>query len=129
MHNAESQRAGPQGLSLRSAFLATRHDYYELAIDRLMRLQLAEEACEVDRAGLDPQARRLVEHLVDANLQVPINAATLAARYGAMGGYAHLATLAKRVRARSCAMLTGIGVIQYARTWGTSSVMLLERSE
>jgi AraC-like DNA-binding protein len=51
-------------------------------IDRLMRLQLAEEACEMDRAGLDPQARRLVEHLVDANLQVPINAATLAARVG-----------------------------------------------
>ncbi len=27
------------------------------------------------------------------------------------------------------AMLTGIGVLQYARNWGTSSVMLLERSE
>ncbi len=36
---------------------------------------------------------------------------------------------ARQVRNASNAMLTGIGVIQYARTWGTSSVMLLERSE
>jgi acetyl-CoA acetyltransferase len=35
----------------------------------------------------------------------------------------------RQVRDAGNAMLTGIGVIQYARTWGTSSVMLLERSE
>lgn len=36
---------------------------------------------------------------------------------------------ARQVRDASNAMLTGIGVIQYARTWGTSSVMLLERGQ
>lgn len=36
---------------------------------------------------------------------------------------------ARQVRRHGNAMLTGIGVIQYARTWGTSSVMLLERSQ
>jgi acetyl-CoA acetyltransferase len=36
---------------------------------------------------------------------------------------------ARQVRDAGNAMLTGIGVIQYARTWGTSSVMLLERSQ
>ncbi|HTH80781.1 MAG TPA: thiolase family protein [Ramlibacter sp.] len=36
---------------------------------------------------------------------------------------------ARQVRDASNAMLTGIGVIQYARNWGTSSVMLLERSQ
>ena len=35
----------------------------------------------------------------------------------------------RQVRDASNAMLTGIGVLQYARNWGTSSVMLLERSE
>jgi len=36
---------------------------------------------------------------------------------------------ARQVRDAGNAMLTGIGVLQYARNWGTSSVMLLERSE
>lgn len=36
---------------------------------------------------------------------------------------------ARQVRDAGNAMVTGIGVIQYARTWGTSSVMLLERSQ
>ena len=36
---------------------------------------------------------------------------------------------ARQVRDASNAMLSGIGVIQYARTWGTSTVMLLERSQ
>jgi acetyl-CoA acetyltransferase len=36
---------------------------------------------------------------------------------------------ARQVRDASNAMLSGIGVIQYARNWGTSSVMLLERSQ
>jgi acetyl-CoA acetyltransferase len=35
----------------------------------------------------------------------------------------------RQVRDAGNAMLTGIGVLQYARNWGTSSVMLLERSE
>ena len=35
----------------------------------------------------------------------------------------------RQVRDASNAMLSGIGVLQYARNWGTSSVMLLERSE
>ena len=35
----------------------------------------------------------------------------------------------RQVREASNAMLSGIGVLQYARNWGTSSVMLLERSE
>jgi len=34
---------------------------------------------------------------------------------------------ARQVRRHGNAMLTGIGVIPYARNWGTSSVMLLER--
>ncbi|WP_076999801.1 thiolase family protein [Variovorax sp. KK3] len=36
---------------------------------------------------------------------------------------------ARQVRDAGSAMLSGIGVIQYARTWGTSTVMLLERSQ
>jgi acetyl-CoA acetyltransferase len=36
---------------------------------------------------------------------------------------------ARQVRDHSNAMLSGIGVIQYARNWGTSSVMLLERGQ
>lgn len=36
---------------------------------------------------------------------------------------------ARQVRDAGNAMLSGIGVIQYARTWGTSTVMLLERSQ
>jgi len=35
----------------------------------------------------------------------------------------------RQVRRHANAMLSGIGVIQYARNWGTSSVMLLERSQ
>ena len=35
----------------------------------------------------------------------------------------------RQVKNHQNAMLTGIGVIQYARTWGTSSVMLLERGQ
>jgi acetyl-CoA acetyltransferase len=35
----------------------------------------------------------------------------------------------RQVKDHQNAMLTGIGVIQYARTWGTSSVMLLERGQ
>ncbi|VTU36534.1 thiolase [Variovorax sp. PBS-H4] len=35
----------------------------------------------------------------------------------------------RQVKDHGNAMLTGIGVIQYARTWGTSSVMLLERGQ
>jgi acetyl-CoA acetyltransferase len=34
---------------------------------------------------------------------------------------------ARQVKRHANAMLSGIGVIQYARNWGTSSVMLLER--
>jgi len=36
---------------------------------------------------------------------------------------------ARQVRRHGNAMLTGIGVIPYARNWGTSAVMLLERSQ
>jgi acetyl-CoA acetyltransferase len=36
---------------------------------------------------------------------------------------------ARQVKNHQNAMLTGIGVIQYARNWGTSSVMLLERGQ
>lgn len=35
----------------------------------------------------------------------------------------------RQVRRHTNAMLSGIGVIQYARNWGTSSVMLLERGQ
>lgn len=35
----------------------------------------------------------------------------------------------RQVKDHANAMLTGIGVIQYARNWGTSSVMLLERGQ
>jgi acetyl-CoA acetyltransferase len=35
----------------------------------------------------------------------------------------------RQVKKHDNAMLSGIGVIQYARNWGTSSVMLLERGQ
>ena len=53
-----------------------------MLVDRVLCLQLALEARDPDRVGLEHEACRLVESLVDANLQEPPNAATLAARVG-----------------------------------------------
>ena len=51
-------------------------------VDRVVRRQLAAEARLPGRAGLHPEARRLVEALIDAALQEPPSAAALAAKTG-----------------------------------------------
>jgi len=51
-------------------------------VDRVVRLQLALEAREPDRVGLRPEARHLVEVLIEDSLQEPPSAAALAARVG-----------------------------------------------
>jgi AraC-like DNA-binding protein len=51
-------------------------------VDRIVGLQLAAEARHPDRIGLHPEARRLVEALVDASLQEPLTAAAMASKLG-----------------------------------------------
>ena len=51
-------------------------------VDRVVRLQLADEAQQRREPGLDPEARRLVQDLVDTHLQQPPTAAVLAAKLG-----------------------------------------------
>jgi AraC family transcriptional regulator len=51
-------------------------------VDRVLRLQFARDAGHPDSVGLHPEARRLVEALVDASLQEPPAAAALAATVG-----------------------------------------------
>lgn len=51
-------------------------------VDRVVRLQLAREAKDPDAVGLDPQARRLVEGLIDARLHEPLTSSTLASSLG-----------------------------------------------
>jgi AraC-like DNA-binding protein len=51
-------------------------------VDRVMRLQLARDGCHRGAAGLGAEARRLVEALIDADLQDPPSAADMAARVG-----------------------------------------------
>lgn len=51
-------------------------------VDRVVRLQLADVARCDDEPGLDPEARRLVQELVDASLQQPPTAASMAAKIG-----------------------------------------------
>lgn len=51
-------------------------------VERVVRLQLADEARHHGGLGLDQEARRLVEALVDANLQDPPSVAAMAARIG-----------------------------------------------
>src|SRR5262245_31938212 len=50
--------------------------------DRVVRMQLAAEARLPDRYGLLPEARRIVEVLIEASLQEPLAASALAARTG-----------------------------------------------
>jgi AraC family transcriptional regulator len=51
-------------------------------VDRIVRLQLSREARHPDSVGLKPEARRVVEELVDSSLQEPPSAAGLAAKVG-----------------------------------------------
>lgn len=51
-------------------------------VDRLIRLQVARDARHPDSVGLRPDARRLVQALIDANLEAPPSAAALAAKVG-----------------------------------------------
>jgi AraC family transcriptional regulator len=51
-------------------------------VERVVRMQLAADARLPERAGLRPEARRLVEALIDATLQEPLSAAALAAKAG-----------------------------------------------
>jgi AraC-like DNA-binding protein len=51
-------------------------------VDRIVRLQFARDARHPDSVGLKPEARQLVESLVDASLQEPPSAAVLAAKVG-----------------------------------------------
>lgn len=51
-------------------------------VDRVVRLQLADDARHPGALGLDEEARTLVQALVDANLQEPPSVAALAARVG-----------------------------------------------
>jgi AraC family transcriptional regulator len=51
-------------------------------VDRIVRLQLAHDAHHPDSVGLVPEARRLVEALIDDSLQEPPSAVALAAKVG-----------------------------------------------
>ena len=51
-------------------------------VDRILRLQFARDARHPDSVGLRPEARHVVEALVDASLQEPPTAAALAAKVG-----------------------------------------------
>ena len=51
-------------------------------VDRIVRLQLAHEARHPDSVGLEPEARCVVEALIDESLQEPPSTAALAARVG-----------------------------------------------
>jgi len=51
-------------------------------VERVVRMQLAADARRPDRVGLKPEARRLVEALIDATLLEPPSAAALAAKAG-----------------------------------------------
>jgi AraC-like DNA-binding protein len=51
-------------------------------VDRILRLQFARDARHPDSVGLKPEARRVVETIVDARLQDPPTAAALAAEVG-----------------------------------------------
>lgn len=53
-----------------------------MLVERIVRLQLAADACRPDSVGLEPEARRLVEALIDECLQEPLSAAALAHRVG-----------------------------------------------
>jgi AraC-like DNA-binding protein len=55
-------------------------------VDRVIRLQLADDARQADSPGLEPEARALVEALVDADLQDPPSVAALASRIGMTAG-------------------------------------------
>jgi AraC family transcriptional regulator len=71
-HHRDGEPLGPAHSSAVSRAIA----------DRIVRLQLAAEARLPERSGLRPEARRLVEALVDASLQEPPSAAALAAHAG-----------------------------------------------
>jgi len=51
-------------------------------VDRILRLQFAHDARHPDSVGLRPEARHVVEALVDASLQEPPTSAVLAAKVG-----------------------------------------------
>ena len=51
-------------------------------VDKIVRLQLAADARHPDRVGLRPEARRVVETLIDASLQEPPSIAAMAAKTG-----------------------------------------------
>ena len=51
-------------------------------VDRIVRLQLARDARQPDSLGLESEARRLVEGLIEGNLQEPPSTAALAAKLG-----------------------------------------------
>jgi len=51
-------------------------------VDRVMRLQWADDARHRASAGLDDEARRLVQALVDCNLQNPPSVAAMASKIG-----------------------------------------------
>lgn len=51
-------------------------------VDRVVRLQLGWDARHPDSVGLEPEARHVVETLIDASLQEPPSAAALASKVG-----------------------------------------------
>jgi AraC-like DNA-binding protein len=51
-------------------------------VDRIVRLQLARDARHPDSVGLRPEARRVVEALIDESLQEPPSTPALAAKVG-----------------------------------------------
>jgi AraC-like DNA-binding protein len=51
-------------------------------VDRIVRLQLAADARQPDSVGLEAEARRVVETLIDRTLQEPLSSAALAAKVG-----------------------------------------------
>lgn len=62
------------------------HDYSgavsRMLVDRVIRLQLGIDAREPDRVGLHDEARRLVQELIDRNLQEPLSTSALADKVG-----------------------------------------------
>jgi CHAT domain-containing protein/Tfp pilus assembly protein PilF len=62
----ESLRVDPQGLALRTAFLATRHDFYGLAIDVLMRLHQRSPGQGFDARAFEVSERARARTLLDS---------------------------------------------------------------
>jgi len=128
--------AGPRAFAqagMRPADVKMLHWYDDFLIALILQLEQT-GFCAPGEGG-----RFVLEHDLGHDGDLPLNTGggqISAGQPGLAGGGVNLVEClrqmfgdagARQVKDASNAMLTGIGVIQYARNWGTSAVMLLER--